>query len=264
MRAERRARQRYSEVIVGGLKTARLSRESMTSLMVDDCIASRRRARKPRLIFTANGHSIALAATNPKFRAQLELANMIHADGQPVVWVSKLTKSPIPERTATTDFIHDAAAAAEQNGLTFFLLGANEEINARCADALKAAYPKLQIAGRRHGYFTPAEELAVCEEINASGADIVWVGLGVPYEQEFSVRNKERLTAGWMVTSGGCFNFVAGDYSRAPQWMQALGLEWLYRMLREPRRLFWRYLTTNPVAVAMMLLRTRSSGAERP
>ncbi|HEX4534609.1 MAG TPA: WecB/TagA/CpsF family glycosyltransferase, partial [Rhizomicrobium sp.] len=113
---DRRASPRYSEVVVGGLKTARLSRQGMAALMVDDCLASRRRERTPRLIFTANGHSIALAATDAKFRAQLKAANLIHADGQPVVWASKMTRSPIPERTATTDFIHDAAAQAQKHG----------------------------------------------------------------------------------------------------------------------------------------------------
>ncbi|HEX3810250.1 MAG TPA: WecB/TagA/CpsF family glycosyltransferase [Rhizomicrobium sp.] len=256
---DRRASPRYSEVVVGGLKTARLSRQGMAALMVDDCLASRRRERTPRLIFTANGHSIALAATDAKFRAQLKAANLIHADGQPVVWASKMTRSPIPERTATTDFIHDAAAQAQKHGLKFFLLGASEDINARCAETLKKHYPALEIAGRRHGYFRRhGEERQVCEAINTSGADVVWVGLGVPLEQDFCVRNKTQLNAGWLVTSGGLFNFVAGDYTRAPQWMQALSLEWLYRLAREPGRLFWRYATTNPLAALMMMLRTRT------
>ncbi len=116
----------------------------------------------------------------------------------------------VPERSATTDFIHDAAKAAEKNGLSVFLLGATETVNAQCAEILRFTYPDLKIAGRRNGYFKREDEAALCEEINRSGADIVFVGLGVPLEYDFSVRNKHRLRAGWVVTCGGCYNFVTG------------------------------------------------------
>ncbi len=96
----------------------------------------------------------------------------------------------------------------------------------------------------------------MCEEINRSGADIVFVGLGVPKEYEFCTRNKSRLRAGWLVTCGGCYNFVTGDYKRAPEWMQKFSLEWLFRLAREPRRLFWRYAITNPLALFYMATRT--------
>ena len=96
----------------------------------------------------------------------------------------------------------------------------------------------------------------MCDEINRSGADIVFVGLGVPLEYEFCARNKPRLRAGWVVTCGGCYNFVTGDYKRAPQWMQRHALEWLYRLVREPKRLFWRYAVTNPLALFFLVTRT--------
>ncbi|HSZ74523.1 MAG TPA: WecB/TagA/CpsF family glycosyltransferase [Rhizomicrobium sp.] len=248
----------YPEVMVGGLRTARLSRRDMMTMMVAECAAARMNVHAlPRLIFTANGHSIALAATDANFRKLLDRADMIHADGQPVVLASRwFTHTPVPERTATTDFFHDGAVAASAHGLSFYLLGATEEVNAACAELMRKRYPGLHIAGRRNGYFSRDEEAAICEEINASGADIVWVGLGVPLEQEFCVRNKHRLRAGWLVTAGGCFNFVTGHYSRAPEWMQNAGLEWLYRVWCEPKRLWLRYAITNPVALAMMLIRT--------
>jgi exopolysaccharide biosynthesis WecB/TagA/CpsF family protein len=84
------------------------------------------------------------------------------------------------------------------------------------------------------------------------------VGLSVPLEYEFAVRNRTRLKAGWLVTCGGCYNFITGAYKRAPQWMQATGLEWLFRLVREPRRLFWRYAVTNPLAIFLLLTRTKS------
>jgi exopolysaccharide biosynthesis WecB/TagA/CpsF family protein len=247
------------EVVIGGLRTACLSRAGLVAQMIDDCLSARETRANPLLIFTSNGHSISLAATDGEFRRLLDAADMIHADGQPVVLASKLTRAPIPERTATTDFIHDAAAAARIHGLRFYLLGSTEEINARAAEILTQTYPGLVIAGRRHGYFHRGEEAAICEAINNSRADVIWVGLGVPFEQAFAVRNKRRLKGGWLVTAGGCFNFVAGDYKRAPQWMQSAGLEWLYRLSCEPRRLFWRYAVTNPHAIYLMLTRSRRS-----
>jgi N-acetylglucosaminyldiphosphoundecaprenol N-acetyl-beta-D-mannosaminyltransferase len=254
--AQRPANDPYAEVVVGGLKTACVDREHMSAMMVDDCFAVRRGTRAPKLVFASNGHAIAFAATNARFRALFESADIIHADGQPVVMGSRLTGSPIPERSATTDFIHDAALAAQKTGLSIFLLGATEEVNARCAQTLLAQYPGLKIAGRRNGYFKADDEAAICDEINASGADIVFVGLSVPFEYEFCVRNKARLKAGWVVTCGGCYNFVTGDYKRAPEWMQKYALEWLYRLVREPKRLFWRYAVTNPLAMVLILTRS--------
>ena len=248
----------YNEVIVGGVRIACLSRKDLAGLMVEHCRAARTAPDwRPRLVFSANGNSIARAATDGEFRKAYEEADIVHADGQPVVIASRLlTDAPIPERSATTDFFLDAAEAAEAHGLRIYLLGATEAVNARCAQILKDRYPGLQIVGRRDGYFARAEEPAICEAINASGADIVWVGLGVPLEQGFCARNRTRLRAGWLVTCGGCFNFFTGDYSRAPAWMQEGGLEWLYRLAREPRRLFWRYAVTNPRALFLMLTRT--------
>jgi exopolysaccharide biosynthesis WecB/TagA/CpsF family protein len=172
-----------------------------------------------------------------------------------------LTRAPIPERSATTDFLHDAAAMAETHGLRFFLLGATEEVNAACAATLDRSYPDLVIAGRRHGYFGAADEAAICDEINRSRADVLWVGLGVPLEYEFCERNRDTLKAGWIVTCGGCFNFATGAYRRAPGWMQRTGLEWLHRVWREPRRLFWRYAITNPLAFFLLLTRTSANPA---
>lgn len=255
---ERRSGPRvYDRVIVGGLRTACVSRHQLGGLMIGDCLAARGGQRAPRLVFASNGHAIALAALNAEFRRQLAQADLIHADGTPVVFASRLlTRTPVPERSATTDFIFDAAHAAAQHGLKFFLLGSTEEVNSRCAANLNEAYPGVEIAGRRNGYFSAEEEARVCEQINRSGADVLWVGLGVPLEYEFCLRNKARLKVGWIVTCGGCFNFAAGDYVRAPQWMQKTGLEWLHRLWREPKRLFWRYLVTNPIAIAMLLLST--------
>ena len=191
-------------------------------------------------------------------------ADIIHADGQAAVFASRFcTSTPIPERSATTDFIHDAAALAAAAGPALF--PARRHRGSQCqgrARFSKPRYPGLQIVGRRHGYFSLVEEDEICDEINLTKPDVIWVGLSVPLEYEFAVRNKARLKAGWLVTCGGCFNFVTGAYKRAPAWMQQSGLEWLYRLAREPKRLFWRYAVTNPLAIFLLLTRTNSLPAE--
>jgi len=256
------ANDRYGDVTVGGIRTARMGRDSLAQLMLADCLAARTADANPKLVFASNGHAIALAAQDKNFRDIFAQADIIHADGQAVVFASRLTKSPIPERSATTDFIHYAAALAAKHGLRFFLLGATEEANAKTAEVLMARYPGLLVVGRRHGYFSQAEEDEICDEINLTKPDVIWVGLSVPLEYEFAVRNKARLKAGWLVTCGGCFNFVTGAYKRAPGWMQQAGLEWLFRLAHEPKRLFWRYAVTNPLAIFLLLTRTNAQSAE--
>ena len=248
----------WGEVTVGGLRTACVSRDGLAQQMLLDCLDARENpSAMPKLVFASNGHAIALAAQDEAFRFTFEQADIIHADGQAAVFASRLlTSTPIPERSATTDFIHDAAKVGAQHGLRFFLLGATEEANAETARVLRETYPGLEIVGRRHGYFGRDEEDELCDEINLTMPDVIWVGLSVPLEYEFAVRNKTRLRAGWLVTCGGCFNFVTGAYKRAPQWMQAAGLEWLFRLVREPKRLFWRYAVTNPLAIFLLLTRT--------
>jgi len=252
----------YGEIMVGGLNTACLSRDGLARMMLQDCLMARGgEQHQPKLVFASNGHVIALAARDEAFRNVLEQADIIHADGQAAVSASRLTGTPIPERSATTDFIHDASKIAARHGLRFFLLGATEEANAKAARILCETYPGLRIVGGRHGYFSRDEEEDICDEINLARPDVIWVGLSAPLENEFSVRNKARLRAGWLVTCGGCYNFVTGACRRAPRWMQRAGLEWLFRLALEPKRLFWRYAMTNPLAIFLLLTRTSSSPA---
>ena len=254
----------YVEITLGGLLTACLSRDGLARMMLQDCLDARiDRHRRPKLVFAANGHTIALASSDEAFRSTFADADLIHADGQAAVFASRLTKNPIPERSATTDFIHDAAQIGAQHGLRFFLLGATEEANAEAARILGESHPGLNIVGRRHGYFGRDEEQEICDEINLTLPDVIWVGLSVPLEYDFAVRNKSRLKAGWLVTCGGCYNFITGAYERAPRWMQACGLEWLFRLIKEPRRLFWRYAVTNPLAIFLLLTRTSSVSVAR-
>lgn len=249
----------YAEVVAGGLRTACISRAELADLMIEECRSVRATGAPPKLVFHVNGQALSLAARNLELRRAYEIADHVHADGQPVVFATRLFASPsIPESSPVTDFFHDAAATAGAAGLRFYLLGGTERDNAACAEIMRRRYPDLVIAGRRHGYFKPEEETAICDAINAAHADVVWVGLGIPLQEAFCTRNRHRIRTGWLVAAGGCFNFVSGRYSRAPVWMRRSGLEWLYRFWREPRRLFWRYALTNPHALYLLLTRTKS------
>ncbi|MFN3806024.1 MAG: WecB/TagA/CpsF family glycosyltransferase [Asticcacaulis sp.] len=211
-----------------------------------------------RLIFDSNGHAISLASTDPKFKSLIDSADVVHADGGFVVTASRLfARAPIVERSATTDMIHDLAAESEASGFRFFLLGGTEEVNADCAARLKELYPGLNICGRRNGYFKPDEEAEVIDLINDSNADVVWVGLGKPKEQCFCIDNRKMVNAAWLITCGGCFNYITGHYKRAPRWMQKYNLEWLHRMVTNPKNLFWRYFVTTPHALLLCLLKTK-------
>ena len=196
-------------------------------------------------------------------------ADYIHADGMPLVFASKLAPTELPERIATTDFFHDAARAAVANDLKFFFLGGADAQNRAAVAAAEQLYPELNVVGRHHGYFDSSDEESICRLIIQSGADVLWVALGKPLQEEWCVRNRERLAGvGWLKTCGGLFSFLSGETPRAPQWVQAAGLEWLHRTLDDPKRLGWRYITTNPYALYRLIrftdrkASTRSAGGE--
>ncbi|WP_196233152.1 WecB/TagA/CpsF family glycosyltransferase [Sphingomonas segetis] len=238
-------------VFVGGVKAATLSRAEFTRLIVEDCL-ERRAAGKtapPALLFDSNGHGISMAARDPAYAGALKAADAVHADGGWIVLASRLVAgASIPDRSATTDMIHDLAAAGLGHELSHFLLGATEEVNAGCAERLRQLYPGIHIAGRHHGYFTADEEASVIAAIGAVAPDLLWIGLGKPREQLFAVRHRDALRASWAITCGGGFNYVTGHYRRAPRWMQRSHLEWLFRAVTTPK-LLWRYATTSPHAI---------------
>jgi exopolysaccharide biosynthesis WecB/TagA/CpsF family protein len=239
-------------VTMGGFRVAALDRQAAAHMMIE---AARTRRGRPHYFTSINGEVIARANTDPAIASLFSSADQILADGQPLVLASRwLCRTPLPERVATTDLFHDVARLAEKNGSTFYLLGADDAENRRAAAAVQAAYPRLKIVGRSHGYLSGAALEAKLAEINRLAPDILWLGLGVPLEQKFVRDYADRLpNVGVIKTSGGLFNFLSGKNRRAPGWMQRAGFEWLWRTLLEPRRLFWRYLTTNPRALYAIL-----------
>lgn len=239
-------------VWIGGLPVAVIDRAASARLLID--IARARRGRLPPVITSANGQVISLVARDPEARRLFLGADLIHADGMPLVFASRLrSPAPLPERVATTDLFHDVARLAEIEGASFYLLGAEAKVIDRAVGKVRERYPRLTIAGHRSGYFDESEA-RIADEINAAAPDVLWVGMGVPREQSFALRHRHRLPrVGVIKTSGGLFDFLSGRNPRAPAWMQAAGLEWLYRTALEPRRLLLRYVTTNPHAAYLLL-----------
>lgn len=245
-------------ITVGGLRMAALDLEATADFMIE-ATDPRHRIGRPLYLTSANGEVLARCSTEPQTERLFRAADLINADGQPLVAASRLQSwFPLPERVATTDLFHVVARKAEVAGRSFYMLGASEDENAVAVRKVQNLYPKLRIVGYSHGYLSGDALRAKVEEINALAPDCLWVALGVPNEQAFVEEYTPLLTnVGVIKTSGGLFNFLSGSRSRAPQWMQRIGLEWAWRTWLEPRRLFWRYLTTNPRAIYLLFSRNR-------
>lgn len=246
----------FPTVTVGGLPTVAVTRRELASIMVSDCLKAKQLGDDwiPKLVFSSNGQGIALSGRSSEYYAAMRSADMIHADGMSAVFASRLSQTPLPERICTTDFFVDAAQAATENKLKFFLLGARDEQNKAAAEGIHQLYPDVEVVGRHHGYFGDDEDEAVCQLIRGSGADVLWVALGKPRQEFWCVRNRDRLAGvGWVKTCGGLFSYLAGEAPRAPEWVRDAGLEWLYRLADDPKRLAGRYLATNPYAFYRLL-----------
>ena len=240
-------------ISLGGLRLAVLDIEQTANFMIG-MVFPERCITRPLYLTSANGEVLARCSTEAITEHLFRAADLITADGQPLVIVSKpISKTPLPERVATTDLFHVVALKAEAARLTFYMYGADEEENARAVANVRKMYPGLRIVGHSHGYLNGEALRAKVDEINALAPDYLWVALGVPYEQAFVQEFTPRLPdVGVIKTSGGLFNLLSGSRARAPRWMQAAGLEWAWRIWLEPRRLFWRYLTTNPRALYLL------------
>lgn len=244
-------------ITIGGLLITVLDRAAAARDMIQR--AGRRRPGGPLFYTSANGEVLARTSADATLKALFVPADQILADGQPLVIASRyLCAQPLPERVATTDLFHDVAKLAEQSGTSFYLLGASAAENAAAVAAARRLYPRLNIVGASHGYLEGEDLDQKLAEIDRLAPDILWLGLGVPREQIFFRDHGWQLrNVGIIKTAGGLFDHMAGKTRRAPQVVQRLGFEWLWRAMMEPRRLFWRYLTTNPRAVFAILRDSR-------
>jgi exopolysaccharide biosynthesis WecB/TagA/CpsF family protein len=235
------------------------NRAETARVIVDEALQRRGLWRYPAYLTSTNGEVTYRCAVNDSERSVFLQADAIHADGMPHVFASWLRCDiALPERVATSDLFDDVAREAEARGATMFMLGATESSNAIAAQVVRNRFPGLALVGHRGGFFeTNDEESRVCEWIADLAPDILWVSMGVPREQRFIVRHRHRLTSiGVIKTSGGLFDFLSGSRQRAPVWMQDAGLEWFWRACLEPKRLGWRYLKTNPLALYLLLTKS--------
>jgi N-acetylglucosaminyldiphosphoundecaprenol N-acetyl-beta-D-mannosaminyltransferase len=251
--------------MIGGLPIAVIDRARSAELMIEVALKHRGTVQRPLVFTSANGQVLSLCARQPHMRDLFLEADLSHADGMPMVFVSHLFhKTPLPERVATTDLFHDVARLAQQRGARMFLLGATDAVVNQAVHHVRMRYPDLNIVGHGGGYLRrQGDEERIIDTINRARPDILWLGLGAPAEQSFAIRHRDRLRGvGLIKTSGGLFDFLSGKNTRAPGWMQNVGLEWAYRIYLEPRRLAGRYLMTNPHALFLLLTRTRH--ADKP
>jgi exopolysaccharide biosynthesis WecB/TagA/CpsF family protein len=245
---------------VGGITTINMTRRTLAEQMAADVELARSGALPiPRAVIASNGSVISSYHHQPRFRSLIDAADIIDPDGMPLVLATRLlTRRPLRERIATTDFIHNASSIAAERGIRFFFLGARPGVAASAAERLRADHPGLDIVGVRHGYFEDKDVPGIIRQIRASRADVLWLGLGSPLQEEFAIRHREDLPGlAWIRTCGGMFDHIGTDVPRAPRWMQAAGLEWLFRAVLEPQRLGRRYLFTSPVAAYHLLTKTR-------
>jgi N-acetylglucosaminyldiphosphoundecaprenol N-acetyl-beta-D-mannosaminyltransferase len=207
--------------------------------------------RRPGYICVAATHTVMAMRDDPALRAAVLDASFTVPDGQPLVWALHALGHPLPDRVYGPELMWRACARAAQTRTRMYLHGGRDEPEALAglARRLRLAHPGLQIVGgstQHFGEYTDEELDALAAEINAKKPDVVWVGLGVPRQEKWMQRMRARLDAPVLIGVGAAFDFHAGLVPQAPDWMQRSGLEWLFRLSREPRRLWRRYLRYNP------------------
>ncbi|MEX0681390.1 MAG: WecB/TagA/CpsF family glycosyltransferase [Balneolales bacterium] len=210
----------------------------------------------PALMLSANVHSINLANKHPWFMKLINSAEIVRNDSAGVLLAGKILRSPVKARLTWADFGWLLAEFCERKKLTLFFLGNNPGIPEKARDNLKRKHPELMVAGTHHGYFKKWDEENenIIQMINRCSPDILIIGLGMPLQEKWILENKEKLKAGIIMTGGNCFTYLAGLEQRAPKWMYKNGMEWLYRFLKEPFRMFSRYIIGNPLFLYRIIL----------
>jgi N-acetylglucosaminyldiphosphoundecaprenol N-acetyl-beta-D-mannosaminyltransferase len=224
---------------------------------IDETIARRGRLR----LGVVNAAKIVNMRRDAALRLDVVSSDAVLADGMSVVWASRLLRRPLPERVTGIDLMLGMLERGDQRGYRVYCLGATPDVLARTTAHIAAHYPNVRLVGQHHGYFGAGEEAAIAAEIAAGRPDILFVAMTSPKKEQFLARWSERLGVPVCHGVGGSFDVLAQAVRRAPEAWQRLGLEWLYRVVQEPRRLWKRYLVTNTVFCAMVLsalLRRRS------
>jgi N-acetylglucosaminyldiphosphoundecaprenol N-acetyl-beta-D-mannosaminyltransferase len=197
---------------------------------------------RPHQHVVVNVDKLVKASRDAELRQIINDCALINADGMPVVWASRLLGKPLKERVAGVDLFEALMKRAGEKGWRVFLLGAREEVVSKVADTYQRKYPRLVLAGYRNGYWKgEAEEAEVARQIAESRADLLFVAISSPKKEQFLGRYQAEMKIPFAMGVGGTFDVAIGRVKRAPVWMQKSGLEWFYRFLQEPRRMFRRY-----------------------
>ncbi|MBT0607163.1 WecB/TagA/CpsF family glycosyltransferase [Aequorivita echinoideorum] len=189
-----------------------------------------------------------------QLRESVNQSHIINADGQAVVWASKFLKQPLKERVAGIDLMANLVEMAHRHKNKIFLFGATEDVVKSVAEKYASHYSPELIAGYRNGYFSASDEEEIAKQIANSGTQMLFVAISSPIKENFLYRHRDILkNVNLIMGVGGSFDVVAGKTKRAPKWMQDAGLEWFYRFLQEPRRMWKRYLVGNSKFVWLVL-----------
>ncbi|MFB3904128.1 MAG: WecB/TagA/CpsF family glycosyltransferase [Acidobacteriota bacterium] len=213
-------------------------------------------SRKPHYIAVVNVAKVVKMRSDRQLSNSVKSADLIGADGVPLVWASRLLGDPLPGRVNGTDLMYRLLDKADQKGYRVFFFGAREEILQAVLTRVRAEYPGVRIAGWQNGYFKPEDEWNIARKIRASRADILFIAFGTPKKEIWVGRYLRAMGVPVVHGVGGSFDVFAGLIPRAPVWMQKGGLEWLFRLLQEPGRMWKRYLVTNSFFIWMLAKET--------
>ena len=221
-----------------------------TLQVVDNAISNGERLHH----VVVNAGKIVAMQNDAQLRKSVNESDLINADGQAVVWASKILGKPLKERVSGIDLMEALVELAYQNQYKIFFFGAKEEVVKTVVDRYSNDYSPKIIAGYRNGYFKKDEEQDIAKQISDSGANILFVAISSPTKENFLYENKKLLNkVNFIMGVGGSFDVVSGKVKRAPVWMQNSGLEWFYRFAQEPKRMWKRYLVGNSKFIALVL-----------
>ena len=201
-----------------------------------------------------NAGKVVLMQTDKKLEKSVVEADIINADGQAIVWAANLLGQKLPERVSGIDLMEELVKRSFEKGYKCYFFGATEEVVTKLVNIYKKQYSENIIAGYRNGYFEKGDEEQIAKQIAESGANMLFVAITSPKKEIFLNTYKKQLqNVNFIMGVGGSFDVIAGKVNRAPLWMQNAGLEWLYRVLQEPKRMWKRYLVGNSKFIYLVL-----------
>lgn len=201
-----------------------------------------------------NANKVVMLQKNQYLRESVNEADIINIDGKAILWAARFLNKPAKERVAGIDLMSEMLRTAEKKGFGVYLFGAKEEVIVSLTDRLNEQYPRLKICGTRNGYFEQEDEKGIVFDIAESGAQLLFVGMPSPRKENFLYEYREELSkVNFIMGVGGSFDVLSGKVKRAPVWMQNAGMEWFYRFLQEPGRMWKRYLVGNSKFIFLVL-----------